>query len=105
MLWAARRGNGTIVAATKAMERAMAKQNDLSRSLVTLEQDATVIAVIEIGQSSWLVAGIVPGLERNPLKKLSPDPDGLLQLLHRWRKEAARAGRTIKRIAVAFEAG
>ena len=38
----------------------MAKQNDLSRSLITLEQDATVIAVIEMGQSSWLVAGIVP---------------------------------------------
>src|ERR1700752_3628507 len=105
MLWAARRGNGTIVAATKAMERAMAKQNDLSRCLVTLEQDATVIAVIEIGQSSWLVAGIVPGLERNPLKKLSPDQDALLQLLHRWRKEAVQAGRTIKRIVVAYEAG
>jgi hypothetical protein len=41
-----RRGN-------KAMERAMAKQNDLSRCLVTLEQDATVIAVIEIGQKRW----------------------------------------------------
>ncbi|MGY8686110.1 IS110 family transposase, partial [Bradyrhizobium sp. UFLA05-153] len=64
-----------------------------------------MIAVIEIGQSSWLVAGIVPGLERNPLKKLSPDQDALLQLLHRWRKEAVQAGRTIKRIAVAYEAG
>src|SRR4029077_9265252 len=105
MLWARGEANGTIVAATKAMERAMAKQNDLSRSLVTLEQDATVIAVIEMGQSSWLVAGIVPGLERNPLKKLSPDHDALLQLLHRWRKEAAQAGHTIKRIAVAYEAG
>jgi transposase len=96
--WQHRRGNQT-------MERPMAKQNDLSRCLVTLEQDATVIAVIEIGQSSWLVAGIVPGLERNPLKKLSPDHDALLQLLHRWRKEAVQAGRTIKRIAVAYEAG
>src|ERR1700752_1290399 len=105
MLWAARRGNGTIVAATKAMERAMAKQNDLSRCLVTLEQDATVIAAIEIGQSSWLVAGIVPGLERNPLKKLSPDPDALLQLVHRWQREAVQAGRAIKRIVVAYEAG
>lgn len=83
----------------------MAKQNDLSRCLVTFEQDATVIAVIEIGQSSWLVAGIVPGLERNPLKKLSPDQDALLQLLHRWQKEAVQAGRTIKRIVVAYEAG
>jgi hypothetical protein len=48
----------------------MPKLNDLSRSLVTLEQDATLIAVIEMGQSSWLVAGIVPGVERQPLKKL-----------------------------------
>jgi transposase len=47
----------------------------------------------------------VPGLERNPLKKLTPDRDGLLQLLHRWRKEAVQAGRSIKRIAVAYEAG
>src|ERR1700750_276007 len=58
-----------------------------------------------MGQSSWLVAGIVPGIERPPLKKLTADQDGLLQLLHRWRKEAAQTGHTIKRIAVAFEAG
>lgn len=83
----------------------MTKQNDLSRCHVTLEQDATVIAVIEMGQSSWLVAGIVPGLERNPLKKLSSDPDALLQLLRRWQKEAVQAGRMIKRIVVAYEAG
>jgi transposase len=83
----------------------MPQLNDLSRSLVALEQDATLIAVIEMGQSSWLVAGIVPGIERQPLKKLAPDQDGLLQLLYRWRKEAIQAGRTIKRIAVAYEAG
>src|SRR5689334_16383834 len=39
--------------------------------------------------SSWLVAGIVPGLERYPLKKLEPDEDALLRLLQRWREEAA----------------
>ena len=85
----------------------MPQLNDLSRSLVALEheQDATLIAVIEMGQSSWLVAGIVPGIDRQPLKKLAPDRDGLLQLLYRWRKEATQAGRTIKRIAVAYEAG
>jgi transposase len=82
----------------------MPQPNDLSRSLVTLEQDATLIAVIEMGQSSWLVAGIVPGIERQPLKKIAVDHDGLLQLLHRWRKEAAQAGHTIKRIVVAYEA-
>jgi len=83
----------------------MPQLSDLSRSPVALEQDATLIAVIEMGQSSWLVAGIVPGIERQPLKKLAPDQDTLLQLLYRWRKEAIQAGRTIKRIAVAYEAG
>ena len=83
----------------------MLQLNDLSRSLVVFEQDATLIAVIEMGQSSWLVAGIVPGIERHPLKKLLPGHEALLQLLHRWRNEAERAGCTIKRIAVAYEAG
>jgi len=83
----------------------MSKQNDLSRCLVALEQDATLIAVIEMGQASWLVAGIVPGLDRYPLKKLGPDRAALLELLHRWRNEAAKAGHAIDRIAVAYEAG
>jgi transposase len=83
----------------------MPQPNDLSRSLTVLEQDTTLIAVIEMGQSSWLVAGIVPGIERQPLKKLTANQESLLQLLHRWRKEATQAGRTIKRITVALEAG
>jgi transposase len=55
--------------------------------------------------SSWLVAGIVPGLERQPLKKLAVDESALLKLLHRWREEAEKAGCRIERIVVAFEAG
>ena len=83
----------------------MPQRNDLSRSLVPFQQDGTLVAVIELSRSSWLVAGIVPGLERHPLKKLAPDEDALLRLLHRWRDEAAKAGCTITRLAVAFEAG
>ncbi len=66
-----------------------------------------------MSQSSWLVAGIVPGAERHPLKKLAPDEEALLRLLERWRDEATKAGGTIARIVVApcssqgqaFEAG
>ena len=83
----------------------MPQVNDLSRSLTALDQDSTLIAVIEMSQSSWLVAGIVPGIERHPMKKLEPDEAALLRLLHRWRAEAEQAGRRISRIAVAFEAG
>ena len=83
----------------------MPQPNDLSRSLVALDQDSTIIAVVEMSQSSWLVGGVLPGIERQPRKKLEPSPERLLALLHRWRDESVRAGRTITRIAVAFEAG
>ena len=83
----------------------MPKPNDLSRSLTAFEQNSTLIAVIEMSLSSWLVSGIVPGIERHPLKKLQTEKDALLKLLHRWRNEAVKAGCEITRIAVAFEAG
>jgi len=63
------------------------------------------VAVVEMSQSSWLAAGVVPGLERRPLKKLEPDPMALLRLLENWRDRARTAGRTVHRIVLAFEAG
>ena len=80
-------------------------RNDLSRSLVAFEQDSTLVAVVELSLKSWLVAGLVPGVERQPLKKLEADLEALVALLHRWRAEAVKAGRRIERIAVAMEAG
>ena len=81
------------------------RQTISARFSTVLEQSTTLIAVIETSLSSWLVAGIVPGLDRHPLKKLGADEDALLRLLHRWREEAAKFGYTITRLAVAFEAG
>lgn len=83
----------------------MPQHNDLSHSLLPLDQDSTLMAVIEMSQASWLVAALVPGLGRHPLKKINPDEAALLGLLRRWQDEAAKAGRAITRIAVAFEAG
>jgi len=80
-------------------------KDDLSKSLMALDQHKTLIASIELSLKSWLVGGIVPGIERDPLKKLVPDEEALLKLLHRWRDEAVKTGRTITRIVVAFEAG
>ena len=56
----------------------MPQPNDLSRSLVALDQNSTIIAVVERSQSSWLVAGMLPGIERQPRKKLEPSPERLL---------------------------
>jgi transposase len=88
-----------------ALEPLMPQHNDLSRSLLALDQASTLIAVIEMSQSSWLVAAVVPGVGRHPLKTISPDEAALLGLLRRWQDEAAKAGRAITRIAVAYEAG
>jgi transposase len=79
--------------------------NDLSRSLIPFDPNQTLTAVVELSKKSWLVAGIIPGVDRQPLKKLAADENELLKLLERWRAEAEKAGHKITRIAVAFETG
>ena len=69
------------------------------------DQNRTLVAVIELSQTSWLVGGMVPGLKRSPLKKLKPGNEQLFKLLVRWRDEAVEAGHEIMRIAVACECG
>ena len=56
----------------------MSQSFDASRSLTAFEQDSTIIAVIEMSRSKWLVAAVVPGIERQPLKKLDADQQALL---------------------------
>ena len=83
----------------------MPQPNDLSRSLAPFVQGSTLVAVIELSLSSWLVAGLVPGVARQPLKKLEPDEADLLRLLQRWRDEAVKGGCAVERMVVAYEAG
>jgi len=83
----------------------MTQVDDLSRSLAAFDQNSTLTIAVEMSAASWLVAGVIPGIDRLPVKKLEPDPDGLLRLVERWRAEAVKAGRTIARIVLAYEAG
>ena len=83
----------------------MPEVDDLSHCRAALDQDSTLLAVVELSQSSWLVAGMVPGIERRPLKKLDPDPAALLALIERWRSEGEKAGHPVGRTVLAFEAG
>lgn len=83
----------------------MSESFDATRSLAAFDQDTTLVVVVEMSLSKWLVAAVVPGLERRPLKKLDADPEELLKLLHSWRNEAEHSGQLIKRITVAYEAG
>ncbi len=74
----------------------MANIFDTRKSCTPFDQNSTLIAVIELSQGSWLVGGIVPGLERSPAKKLNAKEKReveLLKLLLRWRDEAIKTGR------------
>jgi transposase len=79
--------------------------DDLSRSRTALNQDSTLLVVVEMRKWNWLAAGMAPGIDRHPMKKLDPDPAALLDLIGRWRGEAERMGRRNERVALAFEAG
>jgi hypothetical protein len=52
---AARRLHLSFAVADPIVEQLMSKRNDLSRSLVPLNPDTTLIAVIEMSQSSCLL--------------------------------------------------
>jgi transposase len=82
----------------------MTQVDDLSRSLAAFDQNTTLVVVVEMSAASWVAAAMLPGVDRQPVKKLDPDPDALWRLVERWRIEAAKTGRTIERIALAYEA-
>ena len=69
MLWGGRQGMATL-SLHVTIECGNAQPNDSSRFLVALDQNSTIIAVVELSQSSWLVAGMLPGIDRQPRKKL-----------------------------------
>src|SRR4051794_16550153 len=62
MLWGRRWRHVTIVAGSDGASLMAQQLDDLSRSPTPLDQDSTIITVIEMSQATWLVAGIVPGI-------------------------------------------
>lgn len=51
----------------------MVQQHDVSRSTAAFVPDETLVVVVEMSRSTWLVAGLLPGVVRRPLKKLDAD--------------------------------
>jgi transposase len=79
--------------------------DDLSRSLVALEQDTTLIAAVELSQSSWLSRRDgFPGLSA-AAEEARAGPVGAPQTARALAGRGVKAGRTIRRIVLAFEAG
>ena len=45
----------------------VAQVNDLSRNLTAFDPISTLVVVLEMSKTSWLVSGVVPGVARQPL--------------------------------------
>ncbi len=81
------------------------ERSDLNQSYAAFDQSSTIVGVIDMSLKSWVMSGTLPGVKRQPLKKLSANPKEVLAQIERWRAEAHKAGHVIKRMVVAFEAG
>jgi hypothetical protein len=63
-----------LMTALSRWSAALLQPNDLSRSLVALDQNSKIIAVVALSHSSWLVGGVVPDIERQSAQKAGAEP-------------------------------
>jgi transposase len=79
---------------------------DAHRPATAFDHDSTLVVAMELSGKSWQLGAVVPGVSRRPKRGLKVgDMDELLRVLERWKAEAAKAGRTVARVVVAYEAG
>ena len=70
------------------------------------DHDSTLVLALELSGKGWEVGAVLPGATRRPRRGLAPrDVDGLLKQIERWKTEAQRSGRTVRRTVLAYEAG
>jgi transposase len=70
-----------------------------------LDQDSTLVVVLELSAKSWLIGGRVPGLSRLSRYALPPSITDLSELLGKLRERAATQGKSVRRVVLAYEAG
>lgn len=76
-----------------------------SGAQVAVDHQTTLVAVLELSGSSWMIAGQIPGVERTVKSKIEPSAPALLQVLEGWVRRARAAGKTVLRTVLAYEIG
>jgi transposase len=81
-------------------------KHEPASAATAFDHDSTLVMVLELSGRSWELGGVVPGVERRPRRKLEArDIAGLLLTIELWKVEAAKAGRTVRRVVLGYEAG
>lgn len=79
---------------------------DPRKPATAFDHATTLVAVLELSGQSWEMGASVPGLSRRPLRKLSAgDLAGVVRLIEQWQAEASKAGQTVRRVVIGYEAG
>ena len=73
--------------------------------VTTLDQDSTLVVVLELSARSWLVGARVPGIGRMSRYALAPSAEALAAWLGTAKARAGATGRTVVRVVLAYEAG
>jgi transposase len=77
-----------------------------SAAATTFDHNSTLVLALELSGKGWQVGAVLPGVARRPRRSVAPrDVAGLLAQIERWKAEAQRAGRTVLRTVLAYEAG
>ena len=77
-----------------------------SKAAVAFVPDNTLVVALELSGKSWLLGAIVPGLAKRPLLKVMPGSvSSVVSVIGKWKAEAAKAGATITRVVLTYEAG
>jgi transposase len=84
----------------------MPKQFDPHHAATAFDHDSTLVVALELSGKSWEASAVVPGLARRPHRRLAVhDLAELLRSIARWKLEAAKAGRVVRRVMLTYEAG
>src|SRR5271168_5163567 len=84
----------------------MTEYFDAHRPATAFDHDSTLVVAMELSGKSWQLGAVVAGVSRRPKQSVKAgDTIALSRILERWKAEAAKAGRTIARVVVAYEAG
>ncbi len=70
-----------------------------------LDQDTTLVMVLELSAKSWLAGARVPGASRLSRYALAPSVADLSELLGKMKERAGAQGKSVGRVVVAYEAG
>lgn len=79
---------------------------DPRKPATAFDHNTTLVAVLELSGKWWEIGASVPGVSRRPLRKVAAgNLAEVVKALEQWKTEASKAGHTVSRVVLGYEAG